>query len=154
MATTDRLEEVLAVLRASGGRVTTPRRAILQALIEHHGHPTAEQLTADVQAGQPDVHESTVYRFLDELERLGVVDHVHLGHGPAVYHFADDPHHHLVCEGCGLVVEVPARTVEEFQGLVRRDLQFEMELRHFALPGRCEACSAARRGATARELPR
>lgn len=147
MAATDRLEQVLAVLRSSGGRITSPRRAILSALIEHRGHPTAEQLTADVQTRQPDVHESTVYRFLDELERLGVVDHVHLGHGPAVYHFADDPHHHLVCDGCGLVVEVPVKTLEEFRGLVRRDLRFEMELRHFALPGRCSACSSARRAA-------
>lgn len=145
MTRPDRLEEVLATLRAGGGRITSPRRAILRALIDHHGHPTAEQLTADVQSIQPDVHESTVYRFLDELERLGVVDHVHLGHGPAVYHFADDPHHHLVCDGCGLVVEVPVRTLEQFRGLVRRDLEFEMELRHFALPGRCKDCAASRR---------
>ncbi|HUR18399.1 MAG TPA: transcriptional repressor [Acidimicrobiales bacterium] len=141
--TSDRLEQVLAVLRAGGGRITSPRRAILSALIEHRGHPTVEQLTADVQARQPDVHESTVYRFLDELERLGVVDHVHLGHGPAVYHFADDSHHHLVCDRCGLVVEMPERTLEEFRGLVRRDLQFEMELRHFAMPGRCGPCAAS-----------
>ncbi len=53
------------------------------------------------------MHESTVYRFLDELERLGVVDHVHLGHGPAVYHLASDAHHHLVCDRCGAVEEVP-----------------------------------------------
>ena len=102
----DRLERVLALLRANGGRVTSPRRAILEALIGHGEHPTAEQLTAAVQARQPDVHESTVYRFLDDLERLGVVDHVHLGHGPAVYHFSDDTHHHLVCQTCGRVVEV------------------------------------------------
>src|SRR5688572_23806793 len=95
-----RMEEVLDLLRARGGRVTSARRSILAALIDSEGHPTAEQLTAVVQAGQPDVHESTVYRFLDELERLGVVDHVHLGHGPAVYHFSDDAHHHLVCETC------------------------------------------------------
>ncbi|HVE45903.1 MAG TPA: transcriptional repressor [Acidimicrobiales bacterium] len=148
MTSSDRLEQVLALLRAGGGRITSPRRAILSALIDHGGHPTAEQLTADVQSRQPDVHESTVYRFLDELERLGVVDHVHLGHGPAVYHFADDPHHHLVCDGCGVVVEVPVKTLEEFQRRVRRDLEFEMELRHFALPGRCGACvGPARAGA-------
>lgn len=140
---------MLALLRAGGGRITSPRRAILGALIEHRGHPTAEQLTADVQLRQPDVHESTVYRFLDELERLGVVDHVHLGHGPAVYHFANDPHHHLVCDECGLVVEVPVTTLEEFQGVLRRDLQFELELRHFALPGRCSGCAASRRAAVA-----
>lgn len=143
MVAGDRLEQVLAVLRANGGRITSPRRAILRALIDHEGHPTAEQLTVDVQGGQPDVHESTVYRFLEELERLGIVDHVHLGHGPAVYHFADDTHHHLVCESCGLVVELPDRTLADFRLSLRRDLDFEMELRHFALPGRCKACSAS-----------
>ncbi|MEO7837383.1 MAG: Fur family transcriptional regulator [Acidimicrobiales bacterium] len=149
MGAVDRLEQVLAVLRTSGGRVTSPRRAILRALVAHQGHPTAEQLTSDVQADQPDVHESTVYRFLEELERLGVVDHVHLGHGPAVYHFADDVHHHLVCESCGLVVELSDQTFEDVRKLLERDLQFDMELRHFALPGRCKACSAARPGAGA-----
>ncbi len=154
MTDTERLEQVLALLRSTGGRVTSARRAILRALLDDQGHPTAEKLTAEVQLRQPDVHESTVYRFLDELERLGVIDHVHLGHGAAVYHFADDPHHHLVCEGCGLVVEMPAKTLEEFQGLVRRDLQFEMALRHFALPGRCTACSASAGAKGSAAVPR
>jgi Fe2+ or Zn2+ uptake regulation protein len=106
----DDAEPILALLRARGGRVTTSRRAILESFLGVGGHVTAEALTTRVQIGQPDVHESTVYRFLDELERLGVVDHVHLGHGPAVYHLASDAHHHLVCEGCGKVVEVPPTT--------------------------------------------
>jgi len=141
VTTADRLEEVLSLLRQNGGRVTSPRRAILQALIDHDEHPTAEQLTAEVQARQPDVHESTVYRFLDELERLGVVDHVHLGHGPAAYHFSDDTHHHLVCEQCGDVVEIPDRTLEPFRRRLRADYRFEIEHRHFAVVGRCQRCS-------------
>ncbi len=145
MATADRLEEVLALLRASGGRITSPRRGILQALIDHEGHPTAEQLTAVVQARQPDVHESTVYRFLDELQHLGVVDHVHLGHGAAVYHFADDVHHHLVCEGCDEVIEIPERTVAPLRRRLRDDFAFELEPRHFAMPGRCSACTSLAR---------
>lgn len=141
MSAGDRVEKVLDLLRANGGRVTSARRAILEALTGHGGHPTAEQLTADVQAVQPDVHESTVYRFLDELERLGVVDHVHLGHGPAVYHFATDAHHHLVCSGCGHVHEVPERTFEALRRRLRADFGFEMEPRHFAVSGRCRACA-------------
>ena len=143
MAAAARLDEVLALLRANGGRVTSPRRAILQVLIDHEGHPTAEQLTADVQARQPDVHESTVYRFLDELKRLGVVDHVHLGHGPAVYHFVDDAHHHLVCEGCGDVIEVPDRTFAPLRRRLRTDFAFELEQRHFAVTGRCHECTSS-----------
>jgi Fe2+ or Zn2+ uptake regulation protein len=87
------------------------------------------------------VHESTVYRFLDELERLGVVDLVHLGHGAAVYHFTDDTHHHLVCDQCGAVVEVPARTFETLRKRLQSDFGFEVEPRHFAVPGRCRACA-------------
>jgi Fe2+ or Zn2+ uptake regulation protein len=142
-ARADRLERVLALLRANGGRVTSPRRAILEALIGHGEHPTAEQLTAAVQARQPDVHESTVYRFLDDLERLGVVDHVHLGHGPAVYHFSDDTHHHLVCQTCGRVIEVPDQTFAGLRRRLRTDFGFEIDQRHFAVVGRCTVCSAS-----------
>ena len=141
-ARADRLERVLALLRANGGRVTSPRRAILEALIGHGEHPTAEQLTVAVQARQPDVHESTVYRFLDDLERLGVVDHVHLGHGPAVYHFSDDTHHHLVCQTCGRVIEVPDQTFTGLRRRLRTDFGFEIDQRHFAVVGRCTECAA------------
>lgn len=140
--TTRRLEGVLELIRANGGRVTRPRRAILQSLIDHE-HPTAEQLTANVKDRQPDVHESTVYRFLEELERLGVVDHVHLGHGPAVYHFADDTHHHLVCHTCGQVVEVPDQTFGNLRRRLLTDFDFEIDPRHFAILGRCRTCSGA-----------
>ncbi|MGH3369268.1 MAG: Fur family transcriptional regulator [Nocardioidaceae bacterium] len=142
MAGSDRLDEVLGVLRANGGRVTSPRRAILQSLIDHGGHVTAEQLTASVQALQPDVHESTVYRFLDDLERLGIVDHVHLGHGPAVYHFADDTHHHLVCINCGVVIEVPDKALDALRRRIRADHGFDIDPRHFAVLGKCERCLA------------
>ncbi len=141
MAAAARLDEVLALLRANGGRVTSPRRAILQVLIDHEGHPTAEQLTADVQARQPDVHESTVYRFLDELVRLGVVDHVHLGHGPAVYHLATDTHHHLVCDGCGAVVEVPEELFADLRNRLQAEFGFTLRPRHFAVTGHCAACA-------------
>ena len=110
--------------------------------MELDGHPTADQLTAHVRAAQPDVNESTVYRFLDELEQLGVVEHVHLGHGPAVYHFGHDGHHHLVCDGCGVVVEVPDKVFETLRRRLRGDFAFEIDPHHFALPGRCRACAS------------
>lgn len=138
----EEVEGILALLRARGGRVTTSRRAILEAFLAVDGHVTAEALTARVQAAQPDVHESTVYRFLDELERLGVVDHVHLGHGPAVYHLASDAHHHLVCDRCGAVVEVPEEVFAGLRSRLADDFGFALQPRHFAVTGRCRACAA------------
>ncbi len=141
MLVREQAEPILRMLRAQGGRVTTGRRAILEAFLGIGGHVTAEALTARVQATQPDVHESTVYRFLDELERLNVVDHVHLGHGPAVYHLASDAHHHLVCDGCGTVVEVPDELFADLRVRLQSDFGFSLQPRHFAVTGRCGACS-------------
>ena len=136
----EQAEPILAQLRAQGGRVTTCRRAILETFLGIGGHVTAEMLTAKVQLNQPDVHESTVYRFLDELERLGVVDHVHLGHGAAVYHLASDAHHHLVCDRCGTVVEVPDEVFAGLRKSLHEGFGFSLQPRHFAVTGRCNAC--------------
>ena len=141
MVVREQAEPILGLLRARGGRVTTGRRAILETFLGIGGHVTAEVLTARVQSAQPDVHESTVYRFLDELERLGVVDHVHLGHGPAVYHLASDAHHHLVCDGCGAVVEVPEGVFADLRARLRDDFGFALHPRHFAVTGRCRGCT-------------
>jgi Fur family ferric uptake transcriptional regulator len=143
MLAREEAEPILGLLRARGGRVTTSRRAILETFLGMGGHVTAEALTARVQEAQPDVHESTVYRFLDDLEGLGVVDHVHLGHGPAVYHLASDAHHHLVCDSCGAVVEVPEVLFAELRGRLEQDFGFVLQPRHFAVTGRCRACAAA-----------
>ena len=141
MPVREQAEPILGMLRAQGGRVTSSRRAILETFLGIGGHVTAETLTARVQLSQPDVHESTVYRFLDELERLGVVDHVHLGHGPAVYHLASDAHHHLVCDRCGIVVEVPEAVFADLRSRLESDFGFALQPRHFAVTGRCRSCT-------------
>jgi len=134
------VEDVLALVREHGGRVTNSRRLLLEALFEGPGHRTAEELAETVQSHAPDVALSTVYRNLDELEKLGVVVHSHLGHGPATYHLASGAHCHFVCQDCGAAVEAPD---ELFTGLARSALErfgFEIDTRHFAIFGRCADC--------------
>ena len=138
-----RLERVLADLRAHGSRVTTARRAVLRSLLEHREHTTAEQLAEQVRARHPDVHLSTVYRTLDALQHLGVVTHVHLGHGRATYHLADDLHHHAVCDRCGAVVELPLSMFEDVATRLEAEHGFVAEPHHFAVVGKCAACAAA-----------
>lgn len=134
------VEEVLAVLRAQGGRVTTARRLLLLALYASGGHRTAEELAAEVQAHSPDVHLSTIYRNLDEFERLGLVVHTHLGHGPATYHLAAVAHGHLVCGQCGLTIEAPPELFADLADSARVRYGFEIDPRHFAILGTCSAC--------------
>ena len=139
----ERLAGLIAELRSRGARVTTARRSLLAALAQAEGnHLTAADLTDEVQRAHPEVHLSTIYRSLDSLEELGIVDHVHLGHGRAVYHLADEPHQHLVCEVCGAVIEVPRDTFAQLADSVRRAYGFSVRS-HFAVVGRCAACTRA-----------
>ncbi len=139
--TQERLERILQLLRERGGRITSARRALVGALLSADRHVTADDLAEEVQRSQPDVHRSTIYRTLDALERLGVVDHVHLGHGRAVYHLADEVHQHLVCEECGWVTEVPDALFDDLAGTLRARYGFTLRSNHFAVLGRCSACS-------------
>jgi Fe2+ or Zn2+ uptake regulation protein len=135
-----RLADILELLRADGGRVTTGRRFIVQALLtapDHH--VTAESVAAVVHVEAPDVHLSTVYRTLDSLERLGIVGRVNLGQAGAVYHLTDHTHDHLVCEGCGAVTEVPADVMSALRTAVKDRYGFTVTPR-LSVTGLCEAC--------------
>ena len=134
------VEDVLATLRARGGRVTNSRRLLLHALFDTPRDRTAEQLAAEVQARTPDINLSTIYRNLDELEQLGVVVHAHLAHGPATYHLAALAHGHLVCEECGAAIEAPSDLFSGLSQMARSRFGFEIHPYHFAVPGRCQAC--------------
>jgi Fe2+ or Zn2+ uptake regulation protein len=134
------LDDALELVRQHGGRVTSSRRILLRILFSSTGHRTAEELAAEVQVEAPDIHLSTIYRNLDDLEHLGVVVHSHFGHGPATYHLATSVHGHFVCEECGKLVEVPDTM---FSGLAQEAATrfgFTIDPHHFAMLGRCADC--------------
>ena len=141
-AATRRLEQLLELLRAHGGRVTTPRREILSSLLALGSHVTAEELAEHVQRRHPDIHLSTVYRTLDTLTRLEVIDHVHVGHGRAVFHMSDESHHHAACRHCGAVVEVPSAVFADLARRLEHDHAFTLDRGHFALSGTCARCTS------------
>jgi Fur family ferric uptake transcriptional regulator len=136
----DLIEDVLARLRQHGTRVTSARRLLLSVLLESRGHRSAEELAADVQARAPEVNLSTIYRNLDELERLKLVDRTHLGHGPATYHLASATHGHLVCERCGSMTEVPDTMFDELAETTRQRYGFAIDPHRFAVIGICSNC--------------
>jgi Fur family transcriptional regulator, ferric uptake regulator len=135
-----RVAAILDQLSARGMRRTSARQAILEAFFAAESHVTAEDIAAEVHRRFPSVDVSTVYRTLDTLEQLGIVDHTHLAHGPAIFHLADDDHQHLVCERCGRVEEVPPEKLEPFLEAIRAEFDFDVDRRHFALAGICGAC--------------
>ena len=137
----DAIDRTLQAIRDHGGRVTDQRRAILRVLFDESDHVTAEQLIGRVNSALPDVHVTTVYRFLDTLEQMGLVAHVHLGHGPAAFHLTTHRHAHVVCDGCGQIEVVAAATFDQWSADLQRETGFRLTEQHFALAGRCRACS-------------
>src|SRR6202011_747704 len=136
----DLIEQGLARMSAHGARATPARRQLLGALVENPGHSSAEGLAACVQARAPDVNLSTIYRNLDELERLNVVDRTRLGYGPATYHLASATHGHLVCERCSSMTEVPDEIFGDLTEIARSRYGFTVEPHRFAVIGLCSAC--------------
>jgi len=137
---TERVQAILDGLRSRGERVTKARRALLTALDEASDHCSADKLATVVGHLHPEIHRATIYRTLETLRRLEVVEHTHLGHGPAVYHLADRVHQHLVCEQCGSVTEVPPTVLRGLERALERDYGFILKSRHFAVVGTCRTC--------------
>jgi Fur family ferric uptake transcriptional regulator len=136
------VDDVLAQLKEQGGRVTSSRRLLLHAFFDNAGHWTAEELAETIQAQAPDVHLSTIYRNLEELEKMGVIVHAHLGHGPATYHLASSAHCYLVCEECGNAFEAPDELLQSLSKSTKGQYGFEINPHHFAILGRCRDCLA------------
>lgn len=139
------VESLLDRISAAGGRKTGSRRLILEAIISSKDHLNADQLHRRISKRFPNIDRSTVYRALDALEALGIIDHTHLGHSGAIYHLTHDEHHHLVCEGCGAVEEVPVAEIRTSFEKIRRDFGFSVDPRHFALVGLCHTCAKRNR---------
>lgn len=143
---------VLDRLRADGHRITTPRRVIIGALARIDAHPTVEQISAEIETEAPGMHLSTIYRTLETLAELGVVTHVHLGHGTTAYHLtmatSGQKHVHAECRVCGRVIDFPPDVMNP----VRRELAelagFSLDPHHVALSGTCQDCTASDRYVT------
>ncbi len=136
------LDAVLDELRAQGHRITTARRAVIQALLHaEHGLTTGE-VAAAIESTQPDTHLSTVYRTLEALEQAGIVAHTHSASGGVAYQLADRPHQSAECDTCGLVIELPADILDGVAAKLRTAHDFELDTGHFPLLGRCADCRA------------
>ena len=134
------VDDVLALVRERGGRVTSARRLLLHALFDAPRHWTAEELAEVIQTQAPDINLSTIYRNLEELEQMGVIVHAHLGHGPATYHLATNAHSHFVCEECNTAFEAPDELFQTLSKNARTQFGFEINPHHFAVLGRCKNC--------------
>jgi Fur family ferric uptake transcriptional regulator len=132
-----------AELRARGYRLTPQRQLVLEA-VGVLGHGTPDEISAAVRRTAPSVNISTVYRTLELLEELGLVQHTHLGHGAPTYSIpSDEDHVHLVCRDCGGVDEAEVSLVDDVVRRLSAERGFTVDVGHFAVFGQCSTCSTA-----------
>lgn len=138
------LPVAVAALRAQGLRISAARRLVLEALFAADGPVTAEQIASGLDGRLTTSDLASVYRNLETLEEVGLVCHVHLGHGPGRYALGGaEPREHLVCERCGASRSVAPTTLEGVRDAVRAAVGYEARFSHFPLVGLCPDCAGA-----------
>jgi len=145
------IDEVAGMLRARGERMTGPRRAVLRVLAERDEHLSAEDILSRLAAHDPGVHRASVYRTLEALSELGVVQHVHVTHGGTAYHLVrgERRHLHAQCHSCGAVHDLPPDLLDDVEAVLAHRHGFHLEAGHVALSGLCQHCHEAARSAAA-----
>ncbi len=133
-----------AVLASHGLRLTSSRRAIVDAILGRQGHFAIEELVEDLGSRGLSASKATVYRALPLLIEAGIVKPAVVTGDEKSYERAvgREHHDHLVCGGCGAVVEFEYDAIEILQREVAARHGFTLEGHILQLVGRCPACRA------------
>ncbi|KPJ69901.1 ferric uptake regulation protein [candidate division WOR-1 bacterium DG_54_3] len=139
--------------QGSVSRWTMPREVILEYLSRTSKHMSAKEIYAHLHRMYPGIGLTTIYRTLDLLVRLGLINKFEFGDGQSRYEFKSDKkkehHHHLICTKCGKIIDYSNFVEEELQ-LVKKTEEELAKKYNFAIQdhnieflGLCEKCKKA-----------
>ncbi len=129
-------------LKDKGFRMTPQRSMILDVLHHAEKHITPEEIHKQVCARFPEVNKSTIYRTLDLLKKLDMVDEADLGGNKLYYHHSEKGHHHhLICQNCGRTIEIDEGTLDPVKNILQDKYNFSPDIRHLAIFGQCVNCT-------------
>ncbi len=136
----ERLSEYLA---RNGLKQTRQREAILEVFLGCKGHSTSEELYEVVRAQHPEVGAATVYRTLKLFCDAGIAHAHHFRDGVTLYEPEGHHHDHLICLGCGEIVEFECELIEVEQERVARGYGYRLTQHRHTLYGYCAKCQEA-----------
>ena len=142
MKTADFEPGILDKLRAGGYKLTPQRRAVVRALATSPRHLTPAQLHTAAQRETADVGLVTVYRTLHVLVDLNMVCEISVDGRQPTYLLRrpQKHHHHVVCSGCGRVVDFTSDDIERLGQRLARETSFVIEGHVLEFTGRCPNC--------------
>lgn len=132
-----------AFLHGQGLKYTGERRKIVRAVMRTDEHFEAEELLRLMWEDDNRVAKATVYRTLKLLVECGIVAEVHFSNKQVHYEhsFGEAPHDHMVCRGCGRIIEFDASEVLRLTEQVAASHQFDVQGHRFQIIGRCRTCT-------------
>lgn len=138
------LAETARRLEAHGQRATPQRLAVVAALMAQRRLITAQELHGALRRAQPHLGLATVYRTLDVLVTCALAEAFPQPSHETRYAFCSAaPHHHIVCQRCGLVAELTGRALEGLDRTVERESHFTVDDHALTLFGVCRDCRAS-----------
>jgi len=128
-----------------GHLLTIQRRLLLNLVHDARGHIDAKELYRRASSQDESISLATVYRSLHLFKDLGLVEERRLGQLRCCYELKRSAEHqHLVCRGCGKVIEFETPVVQELVKKVQREHKFDVTRAELCLEGYCRQCSEKR----------
>lgn len=140
-----RIERIKKQLHSKGYKLTPQREATLTVLLEREeDHLSAEEVFLLVKEKAPEIGLATVYRTLELLSELKIVDKINFGDGVSRYDLRKEGvehfHHHLVCMECGSVEEIIEDLLGEVEKIVEDEWEFQVKDHRLTFHGICKQC--------------
>jgi Fe2+ or Zn2+ uptake regulation protein len=138
--------EIRRKLNTAGMRVTNQRSLVMEVIRQGKGHLDADEIYRRAREKRSRLSFSTVYRALQTFKKLGLVDELHFDEGHHHYE-AKTPgeHHHLVCLGCGKVIEFLRPISRYIKKNIPEARGFEITETEVRVSGYCVRCQAGRK---------
>lgn len=134
----------LTRLHTQGKRLTAQRALLLRLIEESDEHLDAQELYRRARAFEPNLNLATVYRTLNLLKQLDLVQPhyaVHQHHRQRFESKPDREHYHFTCLGCGRVIEFASPFVNRLRTQVKQDYGVELTRACFCFEGYCADCA-------------
>ncbi len=140
-------------LREKGLKVTRQRILVLSVLEQNCGsHMTAEEVYGQVSEDYPEIGLATVYRTLQLLLEMQLVDRINLDDGCVRYEIghllrgnAKHNHHHLICRSCGKVIPFDGDLLEGLEQHIEETAGFHVQDHEVKFYGLCRECVKAQK---------
>jgi len=134
----------IEALRSKGYKATPQRIAICRIALNSRAHPSAQQVYAEVRKIHPTVSIATVYKTLEVLKDLDLVQEINFPKGQTRFDFCMTPHINLICLRCGNITDLEDKTVEDITRKVAAVTKFKPTVQRMDVYGICQKCSAAK----------